>query len=239
MGGSLATFFDNVKAAADANAALSSTLTFTDNGTSLDIVDSDGDDIVIALGATSDGSSGNASDVISLDVDARNSDNDADINTAADLVSTEQTVITGDIDFTTSASTTGVLTLESSVTGAGTIQSAASGNMTPSASTTRISDVDISTVNGANTALSLIDAALTEIDSQRATLGAVQSRFDSVISNLSNVSENSQAARSRIMDADFASETAQLAKSQILQQAGISVLAQANAQPQNVLALLQ
>ncbi|MDA7584223.1 flagellin [Luminiphilus sp.] len=92
---------------------------------------------------------------------------------------------------------------------------------------------------GANTALGLIDSALTQIDSQRADLGAVQNRFESVIANLSNVAENSSAARSRIQDADFAQETANLARAQILQQAGISVLAQANAQPQNVLALLQ
>tara|TARA_A100001011_G_scaffold350963_1_gene390618 strand:- start:181 stop:465 length:285 start_codon:yes stop_codon:yes gene_type:complete len=94
-------------------------------------------------------------------------------------------------------------------------------------------------VAGATSALTSIDAALTTLDSDRATLGAVQNRFDSVISNLSNVSENTSAARSRIMDADFAAETAQLAKTQILQQAGISILAQANAQPQNILALLQ
>ncbi|MEY2908158.1 MAG: hypothetical protein RLZZ602_681, partial [Pseudomonadota bacterium] len=98
---------------------------------------------------------------------------------------------------------------------------------------------DISTVTGANDALEIIDAALTQLDSQRADLGAVQNRFESVIANLSNVSENSAAARSRIRDADFAAETAELARAQILQQAGISVLAQANAQPQNVLALLQ
>jgi flagellin len=102
-----------------------------------------------------------------------------------------------------------------------------------------VDGVDISTAAGATSALAVIDSALTTLDSQRATLGAVQNRFDSVISNLSNVAENTSAARSRIMDADFASETAQLARTQILQQAGISVLAQANAQPQNVLALLQ
>lgn len=99
--------------------------------------------------------------------------------------------------------------------------------------------MDVSTVAGAEQAIQVIDAALSTISDQRATLGAVQSRFDSVVSNLMNVAENASAARSRIMDADFASETAQLAKTQILQQAGISVLAQANAQPQNVLALLQ
>jgi flagellin len=104
---------------------------------------------------------------------------------------------------------------------------------------TAVDDIDISTAAGANTALDIIDDALTTLDNQRADLGAIQNRFDSVIANLSNVSENSSAARSRIQDADFAQETANLARAQILQQAGISVLAQANAQPQNVLALLQ
>ncbi|NNL56776.1 MAG: flagellin, partial [Pseudomonadales bacterium] len=82
-------------------------------------------------------------------------------------------------------------------------------------------------------------SALATISSIRADLGAVQNRFQSTISNLSTTSENLSAARSRIQDADFASETANLTRTQILQQAGISVLAQANALPQQVLGLLQ
>ena len=73
----------------------------------------------------------------------------------------------------------------------------------------------------------------------RSVLGSIQSRFESTISNLTTVSENLQAARSRIVDADFAAETAALTKAQILQQAGVAVLAQANAAPQVVLGLLQ
>ncbi len=73
----------------------------------------------------------------------------------------------------------------------------------------------------------------------RSELGAVQNRFDSTIANLATTSENLSAANSRILDADFAAETAKLSKSQVLQQAGISVLAQANARPQQVLSLLQ
>lgn len=237
VGADFATFADNIKAAIDSNASLSSSITATDNTTDLTLVDSDGDDITIGLGALVD--DGGTAAVVDLDVNSVLSDGATTANTATALVTNTQTVITGDIDFTTSASATTVLTLESSVTGAGTIQSSASGNTLGVDSGDRISDVDISTVNGANSAISLVDAALTEIDSQRADLGAIQNRFDSVIANLSNVSENSAAARSRIQDADFAQETANLARAQILQQAGISVLAQANAQPQNVLALLQ
>ncbi len=102
-----------------------------------------------------------------------------------------------------------------------------------------VSLLDISTVSGANTAITSIDAALNTINSSRATLGAIQSRFESVVSNLAVTSENLSTARSRIQDADFASETAALTKGQILQQAGISILSQANSQPQLVLSLLQ
>jgi flagellin len=110
---------------------------------------------------------------------------------------------------------------------------------TVTAGTDRISDVDISTISGAQLALGLIDSAISTIDNNRADLGAVQNRLESTIANLSNISENVSAARSRIQDADFATETAALTKNQILQQAGISVLSQANTLPQQVLSLLQ
>ncbi len=99
--------------------------------------------------------------------------------------------------------------------------------------------VDVLTGSNANDALLTLDFALQQVSGLRAELGSVQTRFESTISNLSVTSENLSAARSRIRDADFAAETAELTRSQILQQAGIAILAQANAQPQNVLALLQ
>ena len=102
-----------------------------------------------------------------------------------------------------------------------------------------LSSVDIGSVSGAQTAINIVDGALATISNQRADLGALQSRFESVVSSLTASSENQTAARSRILDADFAAETARLTRGQILQQAGIAVLAQANAAPQNVLALLQ
>jgi flagellin len=104
---------------------------------------------------------------------------------------------------------------------------------------TAMAAIDISTASGATTALASVDAALTTISSTRSTLGSYQARFESVVSNLQTTAENLSASRSRIMDADFASETANLTKAQILQQSGIAMLAQANAIPQNVLALLQ
>ena len=105
--------------------------------------------------------------------------------------------------------------------------------------TTGIDTLTVANYAGAQTAISLVDDAIATINTARGTLGAVQTRFESIVSNVQVASENLQAARSRIMDADFAAETAALTKAQILQQAGISVLSQANAQPQNVLALLQ
>jgi flagellin len=98
---------------------------------------------------------------------------------------------------------------------------------------------NVLSVAGANDTISRIDSALTSVSDLRSDFGAVQNRFESTIANLSATVENLESSRSRIRDADFAAETANLTRAQILQQAGISVLSQANAQPQNVLALLQ
>ena len=102
----------------------------------------------------------------------------------------------------------------------------------------KVSDIDVTTSRGAQDAIDVIDAALASIDGQRASLGAVQNRFENTISNLQNIAENASAARSRIRDTDFAAETSELTKNQILQQAGTSILAQANQLPQAVLSLL-
>jgi flagellin len=95
------------------------------------------------------------------------------------------------------------------------------------------------TATGASAAIDALDAAIAAIDTSRATLGAIQNRFTTTINNLQSSIENQSAARSRIMDADFAKETASLSRSQILQQAGTAMLAQANQLPQSVLKLLQ
>lgn len=102
-----------------------------------------------------------------------------------------------------------------------------------------VTAIDISDISGANDALKIVDAALNKIDSQRADLGALQNRFESTISNLQNVAENLTAARSRIRDADIAQETSEMTKANILQQAGVSILTQANQTPQLALQLLQ
>lgn len=102
-----------------------------------------------------------------------------------------------------------------------------------------VGQIDILSAPNAQQAVLVIDQALVVIDQQRAELGAVQNRFENTIANLQNISENASAARSRIRDTDFAAETSELTKNQILQQAGTSILAQANQLPQAVLGLLQ
>ena len=99
--------------------------------------------------------------------------------------------------------------------------------------------VNILTQASSQGVLAQIDTALTTINSERANFGAIQNRFEAVIGNLQVAAENQTAARSRIMDADFAAETAALTRAQVLQQAGTAMLAQANQLPSNVLQLLQ
>lgn len=109
----------------------------------------------------------------------------------------------------------------------------------PSTTALHVEDLDISTFLGSERALEIVDKALTSVNSSRADMGAIQNRFTSTITNLQTSSENLSASRGRIQDADFAAETANLSRSQILQQAGTAMLAQANALPQQVLQLLQ
>jgi flagellin len=104
---------------------------------------------------------------------------------------------------------------------------------------TSLALTDISDVSGANLALGTIDSALTSINTFRGDLGAYQNRFASVVASLQTTAENLTASRSRILDADFAAETATLTRNQVLQQAGVAILAQANALPNSVLALLR
>ena len=101
-----------------------------------------------------------------------------------------------------------------------------------------VDNISVSSLQNAQTAITSVDEALSQIDTIRGNLGAVQNRFESTISNLQNVSENLSAARSRILDADIAMETSAMTKNNILQQAGVSILAQANQAPQLALSLL-
>lgn len=106
-------------------------------------------------------------------------------------------------------------------------------------SLTHTSTIDVSSASNASAAISNVQTAITTVASARTTMGAIQNRFDAVISNLSTYSENLTAARSRIQDTDFAAETANLSRAQILQQAGTAMVAQANTLPQTALTLLR
>lgn len=137
---------------------------------------------------------------------------------------TGQVILDSDRSFAVSAITDGIL-LDETVPAGGELQA--------------VENMDISTVTAANRTLAIVDSALAAINGQRARYGALQSRFENTIINLQSTSENLSASRSRIRDADFAAETANLTRAQILQQAGTAMLAQANQLPQRVLQLLQ
>jgi len=163
---------------------------------------------------TSDGEGGDTVSNIDISV----ADDDVVIGTVT-LNSDEAIVVDTEIAQTTHGMTITATTYNTSTTNA-------------------MSNVDISTQSGANDAITNIDRAISQIDTSRGELGAVQNRFESTIANLNNVSENLSAARSRILDADIAQETSAMTKNNILQQAGVSILAQANQAPQLALSLL-
>ena len=121
----------------------------------------------------------------------------------------------------------------------GLVEDSTDGGELTGAGNSFVKDLNVTTAEGAQQALSVIDKALESVNSTRADLGAIQNRFTSVVANLQTSSENLSASRSRIRDTDFAKETAELTRTQILQQAGTAMLAQANQVPQNVLSLLQ
>jgi Flagellin and related hook-associated proteins len=148
----------------------------------------------------------------------------------ADGGATDSVVVGGQVSF--NASSTYSLTSDD-----GTNTLLAAGTVASSLSS--VGSISIGTQSGASSAISVIDGALAFVDDLRAAMGAVQNRFDSVIASNKATAENVSAARSRIQDADFAAETAALSKAQVLQQAGVAMLSQANSLPQGVLALLR
>jgi len=143
-------------------------------------------------------------------------------------------------------SATGQISLSGSVvvtvgggTNLATVAGWANGAVGAVTTTTGINALSVGNYANAQLAIQQVDSALSTVNTARASLGAYQNRFQSVVSNLQTASENLAASRSRIVDTDFAAETANLTKGQILQQAGTAMLAQANALPQNVLSLLK
>ncbi|MCU7920163.1 MAG: flagellin [Candidatus Thiodiazotropha sp. (ex Epidulcina cf. delphinae)] len=142
---------------------------------------------------------------------------------------TDSLVVGGTVSFSSSGTFVVATDTGTTVMGAASTSSALSS----------VASIDVGTQSGSNSALDVLDQALRSISDARADLGAVQNRLESTIANLANISENVTAARSRVQDADFAAETSNMTRAQILQQAGVAMLSQANAQPQLVLSLLQ
>ncbi len=199
-------------------------VTATVSGGTLTLTQADGKDIRIE-GFDISGSTGSTIQVIGAGGDASTLVDDG----------SDSTVVAGKVTFNSS----NTFSVSSSVAdSAGSILDTAA-STSVSASASYVSAIDISTASGAQSAIDVIDSALAKVSSIRADLGAIQARFESTITNLQATSENLAGARSRIQDADFASETANLTRAQILQQAGVAMLAQANALPQNVLALVR
>lgn len=183
----------------------------SDDGTSIILLNSTGNNITIRDGINANAGNVNIGDAVL----GANS-------TVESATATGQVIFDADKSFSVTG-TAGMTVIK--VTEAAVLQS--------------VQLMDVSTVESANLALATVDSALNIVNNQRAKFGAVQSRFGSTIANLTTNTENLNAARSRVRDADFAQETAELTRAQILQQAGLAMLAQANVAPQNVLTLLQ
>jgi flagellin len=194
-------------------------------GATLDLVNDQGFDI--AIENFSDGGNGGTMSVTGFDVDGEV--DPATVQTLTDAAA-DSTIVAGRVYFASSLA----YTLDSDDP-ANTLLAGA----TASSTLNQVATINVGTQIGANDAISVCDGALGFINGLRAQLGAVQNRVESTIANLSATSENLSAARSRIEDADYSKETAELSRSQVLQQAGMAMLAQANAIPSRVMTLLQ
>ncbi len=197
-------------------------VTATVNAGKITLTQAEGKDIVISDFTNSAGGT----------IDVTGADNQAEHLTSGGADSTR---VAGTIEFSSQDSYTVSSDVDDT---AGSILDGAANTGTISA-LEEVTTIDISTVENANKALKIVDAALGKIDAQRGDLGALQNRFESTIANLKNVAENLTAARSRIRDADIAQETSEMTKANILQQAGVSILTQANQTPQLALQLLR
>ena len=204
----------------------------------------------IAAGGTVAGQGANVAAAINLVSAASGVTASADATGAVTLTAADgsNVAVTGTVTNTglTAATTRGTVSLSSTgaqgitVAGTGVAKAGLTAATTAGSMTgTALSIIDISTVAGANAALASVDASLNTVNGERAKLGAIQNRFTSTIANLQTSALNQSAARSRIQDADFAAETANLSRAQVLQQAGTAMIAQANQLPQQVLSLLR
>ena len=228
---------DAAKAFNDASAKTGITARVNDAGDGLILTNAAGNDIKIV----NDSATGN-------DLSATLANSATAIGGTGTLAATNTTtapagflaaslVVTGQITLDSSKSFSATSSVDGSGGSAAFLDTAA--NAAAASQIQTVQNMDVSTVDGANRTLAIVDAALSAISGQRANYGALQSRFESTVTNLQTTSENMSASRGRIQDADFASETAALSRAQILQQAGTAMVAQANQLPQGVLALLR
>lgn len=215
------------------------TATLSDDKESVVLEQSDGSDIKIAdfehSGAITDtiGTTG-VVQTVSVSGNQRGATVLTDGGDVAEDSQTDSTIVGGEVTYNSS----GGFNITSNISaGEGSLFSSVADGANVS-DLQSVNEIDITSVEGAGNAIKTIDGAIAQIDSMRGDLGAVQNRFESTIANLSNVSENLSAARSRILDADIAQETSEMTKQNILQQAGVSILAQANQAPQLALSLL-
>jgi flagellin len=214
------TAFGDATAAATADGTVTMTLTFADAST---------------VDVTAELKAGDTTAEVTDKLAAAINDANLEVGVHKDANGAYQVINKADPTDSTTSNLTTIVFADTDTTGA------AFATVTPGTASTanKVNDIDITDVAGAQAAVLVIDDAIQAIDSQRADLGAVQNRFDNTIANLQNISENVSAARGRIQDTDFAAETANLSKNQILQQAGTAILAQANQLPQAVLSLLR
>ena len=212
----------------DASGTTNITAEYDTTNDSIKLTNSEGEDIRIENYSNSDSATSNT-------IVVKTADGSSETLTEGNA-NTDSTVVAGNLEFSSAesffvSSDVGMAAASGSIIAqnADTIKASAKES---------VSDVDISSMDSAQKAIDIIDKAIAKIDSQRGDLGAVQNRFTSTISNLQNISENISGARSRILDADIAQETSNMTKQNILQQAGVSILAQANQAPQLALSLL-
>jgi flagellin len=206
------------------------------DGASISLEHSTGEDISIEGFDSSNAVDGAAGTTVTLDFDGGVGAATRLETGGVNAGTRDSAVVGGEIEF---KSTGGYFSVSTNLTETTNGLFAGAADQLQASENNSVSSIDISTVDGAAAAIDIADGALAAVNGIRADLGAVQNRFESTISNLATSIENLSAARSRIQDTDFASETANLTRTQILQQAGVAMLAQANSLPQLVLSLLQ
>ncbi|TGY35403.1 flagellin [Stenotrophomonas maltophilia] len=223
----------DAKASSLGNAKFAAPVNGTDIGTITDLSD------VVINGATIGTISGKTTAEFAASAAAQINSKIGEAGVYAEVVTTAGTPDTHSLKLTSVQADRDLVIDGATQLGLADSTAAAPSSVAATATSSFVEYLDVSSYVGAQKALEIVDKALESVNSVRADLGAIQNRFTSVVANLQTSSENLSASRSRIRDTDFAKETAELTRTQILQQAGTAMLAQANQVPQNVLSLLQ